>query len=430
MIFHRRVIQGELNNLRRHLQGYEVDRLVRRLNEPDRERLSRMWEVVVLSSLCELGQVDVEKEIKGGNKPDVHFNGDPSFIADITSISDQGIEDRNPVSEFSMEIERVKSALGMPIGGVEFRIESIRRPLGSGHAVDLRIPDKAQLRDFIERRVAPEIKARFHANELPMRIDIDDEEAKLTLIIDPSKGQYSSGSYPSFDVTEAVDRNPFANALQRKADQLRNADGIKGIFVCDTGSSSIKGQGFGTVGFSPQKIVQHFLRQNTHIDFVMALAVWEQQFGPLQWGKRDRRVDVTLYAARELPCEEELKRLRDKLEARLPKPRATGDNGRRQAAEPIYRWGFHGGYSMSDRSVKISLREMTELLAGRLTVEEVRGRHAGMPGGGREFPDHFDRMLGQGRLPVDVQIESGRSEDDDWIEFTFGAPDPAISPFR
>jgi GrpB-like predicted nucleotidyltransferase (UPF0157 family) len=429
MIFHRRVIQEELNNLRRHIHGFEVDRLVKRLNEPDRERLSRMWEVLVLSALCDLGPVEVEKEIEGGNKPDVHFNGDPNFIADITSISDQGIEDRNPVSEFSMEIERVKSALGMPTGGVDFRIESIRRPLGSGSAVDLRIPNRPQLRDFIERRIAPEIESRFQANELPIRIVIDDDEAKLTLIIDPSKGPYSSGSYPSFDVTEAVDRNPFANALQRKADQLRNACGLKGIIVCDTGSSSIKGKGFDTVGFSPQKIVHHFLRQHCHIDFVIALSVWEQQFGPLQRGKCERRVDVTLYAARGLPCEEELKKLRDKLAARLPKPRATGENGRRQAAEPVYRWGFHGGYSMSDRSVKISLREMTELLAGRLTVEEVRGRHAGMPGGSREFPDQFDRMLVQGRLPVSVQIESGRYEDDDWIEFTFGDPDSAISPF-
>lgn len=287
MIFHRRVIQRELNNLRGHLQGYEVDRLVKRLNEPDRERLSRMWEVVVLSSLCALGRVEVEKEIDGGSKPDVHFYGDPSFIADVTSISDQGIEDRNPVNQFSMEIERVKSALGMPIGGTSYRIEAIKRPLGSGSAVDLRIPSRGELRDFIERRIAPEIEARLRVGKQPMRIEIDDEEAKLTLVIDPSKGPYSSGSYPSFNVTEAVDRNPLANALKRKADQLRNARGMKGIFVCDTGSTSIREHGVGTAGFSPQKIVQNFLRQHVHIDFVITFAVWEQQFGPLQWGKPD-----------------------------------------------------------------------------------------------------------------------------------------------
>lgn len=430
MIFHRRVIQQELNNLRRHLQGYEVDRLVRRLNSSDRDRLSAMWEVMVLAPLCELGRVDVEKEINGGNKPDVHFSGNPSFIADITSISDQGIEDRNPVSEFSIEVERVKTALGMPMGGIDFRIESIRRKLGSGTAVDLRVPDKAKLRDFIERRIAPEIEGRLRAGEQRMRIEIDDEEAKLTLVIDPSKGPNNWGSYPTFDVTEAIDRNPLANALQRKAAQLCNARGLKGIFVCDTGSTSLRGRGLGAVGFSPQKIVQHFLRQYSHIDFVITLAIWEQQFGPLQFGKRDRRVDIALYAMRELACAEGLKKLCEEMAVRLPKPRSSGDNGRRQAADSIYRWGFHGGYSMSDRSVKISLREMTELLAGHLTVDEIRTRHAGMPGGNRTFPDDFKRLLDQGKLPVDVRIESGGTKDDDWIEFKFGAPDPAISVFR
>ncbi len=85
---------------------------------------------------------------------------------------------------------------------------------------------------------------------------------------------------------------------------------------------------------------------------------------------------------------------------------------------------------MSNQSVKISLREMTELLAGRMTVESIRARHPERIDEAREFPDHFERMHAQGRLPVSANVISGESEDDDWIEFTFGAPDPAISPFR
>lgn len=85
---------------------------------------------------------------------------------------------------------------------------------------------------------------------------------------------------------------------------------------------------------------------------------------------------------------------------------------------------------MSNRSVKISLLEMTELLAGRMTVESIRARHPERVGESREFPDHFKRMLAQGRLPVSASVVSGEPEDDDWIEFTFGNPDPAISPFR
>ena len=430
MIFHRRIIQAELQNLRKHLEGYIVDRLVRRLNAPDRDRLAAMWEVVILSALCELGEVIVEAPTKAGRRPDVLFHGSPNFIADITSISDQGLEDRNPVTELSMEIERAKTALGLPVGGLDVQIGSHRRRLGTGQQVDLRIPDRGNISDFVQKRVVPEIKARIDAGVLPMRIEINDEEAELTLVIDPSKSPYSSGGYASYDVSEAVDRNPLANALERKAEQLLDAEGLRGIFVCDTGSSSIRDRMFSTNGYNPKDIVHHFLRANGHIDFVITLAVWEKQFGVLDWGARERRIDVSLYAKRELDCEAELKSLRDCLAGRFPKPRATGDNGRRQAGEEVYQWGFHGGCTMTDRSVKISVREMTELLAGALTVADLKDRDRSMPSRNDTFPDRFQRFLQQGRLPVTVKIESGGTADDDWIEFTFGESDPAISKFR
>lgn len=430
MIFHRRVIQKELDNLRKHLRGFEVDRFVKRLNAADHDRLSTMWEVLVVSALCETGTVEIEKEISGGRRPDVNFLGDLNFVAEITSISDQGIEDRNPVSEFTDEVERVKSALGMPIGGVSYRIESFTRPVASGSRVDLRLPSKGELQDFVDRRIAPEIERQKNAGADVIRIDINDEEAELVLVIDPSKGPYSSGSYPSFDVVNAIDRNPLFDGLVRKVAQLEQAPGLTGIFVCDNGTSAIRERGFGTTGFSPSKIIGHFLREHRQIDFVMALSVWQQQPRPLHWGKLQRRVDVNLFARQSVPQVQHLKDLRDKLAARLPSPRATGDNGRRQANADIHRWGFHGGYSMSNRSVKISLREMTEILAGRMTVESIRARHPQRMGESREFPDHFERMLGQGRLPVSASVVPGEPEDDDWIEFTFGDPDPAISPFR
>lgn len=430
MIFHRRVIQRQLDNLRRHLQGYEVDRLVKRLNSADRDRLSAMWEAVVLSTLCELGHVEVEKEIPGGKRPDVFFSGAVNFTAEITSISDQNLEDQNPVHELTMEIANVQSDLGLPVGGLEFRIESTRRRLGSGSAVDLRIPARPDIREFVRRRIAPEIETRLKAGERPIRISIDDEEAKLSIVIDTSKAPYSSGTHPSFDVTEAIDRNPLAHALQRKAVQLRGAVGLTGIFVCDTGSASIRARGFGTTGFSPQKIVEHFLKRDGDIDFVVTLAVCEQRFGTMPRGKPKREVVVTLYAKLGLPCEDQLTTLHLDIAERIPPPRATGDNGRRQAGQPIHRWGFHGGYSMTDRSLKISVRELTELLAGRLTIEEIRTRYADMPGRNWSFPDHFERWLDEGRLPVDVRIESGGTADDDWIEFEFGDPDPATSAFR
>jgi len=82
MIFHRRIIQAELDNLRKHLDGYVVERLIKWLNRADRERLATLWEVIILSALCELGPVAVEAPTKSGRKPDILFHGSPNFIAD------------------------------------------------------------------------------------------------------------------------------------------------------------------------------------------------------------------------------------------------------------------------------------------------------------------------------------------------------------
>lgn len=265
---------------------------------------------------------------------------------------------------------------------------------------------------------------------MPIRIVINDEEADVSLVIDPNKGPYSSGGYASYSVSGTIDRNPLAHALQRKAEQLRGAEGLRGIFVCDTGSEAMRESIFGSSGYSPKQIITHFLHNNDHIDFVITLAVWEKQLGVLDWGKPERRIDVNLVTQQNLPCEVALLLLRDKLFQRFPKPRTSGDNGRRQAEDAIYRWGFHGGYSMSDKSIKISLREMTELLAGQLTVAEINDRDQVRGRRSNNFPDHFQRLLHQGRLPVSVKIETDGHSDDDWIEFSFGEPDPAISKFR
>ena len=43
----------------------------------------------------------------------------------------------------------------------------------------------------------------------------------------------------------------------------------------------------------------------------------------------------------------------------------------------------------------------------------------------------FLRNLDEGRLITKIEVEKGTpAEDDDWLIFTFGEPDPAMSPYR
>ena len=43
----------------------------------------------------------------------------------------------------------------------------------------------------------------------------------------------------------------------------------------------------------------------------------------------------------------------------------------------------------------------------------------------------FLRNLDEGRLITKIEVEKGTpAEDDDWLIFTFGEPDPAVSRYR
>lgn len=89
---------------------------------------------------------------------------------------------------------------------------------------------------------------------------------------------------------------------------------------------------------------------------------------------------------------------------------------------------------MSERRLKVSSRAIMELLAGRITPERFNALHgwsdSDKQAGRANNRNPFDRALAEGRLPETVTVETDQGSDDDWIEFIFGGPDPAISPFR
>lgn len=86
---------------------------------------------------------------------------------------------------------------------------------------------------------------------------------------------------------------------------------------------------------------------------------------------------------------------------------------------------------MTTKTLKISSRVLHELLAGRISSDrfmELHGWDASRPGNG--FSGNlFKLTLESGRMIKTIRVEPGGDEDDDWLEFEFGAPDPAVSPF-
>ena len=90
---------------------------------------------------------------------------------------------------------------------------------------------------------------------------------------------------------------------------------------------------------------------------------------------------------------------------------------------------------MSRSRVRISAREMMEVLAGHRTIQETNAWHRWSSVGDEPQPNMmqnpFERRLLEGRMPTSLAVlPGGENAADDWIEIEFGDPDPAITPFR
>ena len=131
-----------------------------------------------------------------------------------------------------------------------------------------------------------------------------------------------------------------------------------------------------------------------------------------------------------------LKALFEKAVGDMPQPAMSPTNGALRAREAEYDLGNHGAWKMDSLKVSMSARELVEVLAGRRTLADggakyvEASRNLGRSGPNR-LQQAFERHLNQGRLPSEIRVVKGDEDDnDDWVEFDFSLPDPAISTLR
>jgi hypothetical protein len=113
--------------------------------------------------------------------------------------------------------------------------------------------------------------------------------------------------------------------------------------------------------------------------------------------------------------------------ATLPEPIQTPRNATIRLREQGFGPDMIGGYEMSDRRVRISVRALQRLLAGKIDYREFSEAHSwGEPA---RPANPFLAALAQGKMIVNSAIVKEANKDDDWIEFEFDA-DAAVSKFR
>lgn len=428
-------MQRRLNQLRQVLPSRAVNELAARLNVAGRDRMAAMWEVVILHGLSHQGALFNEEELESGSRPDIKFNnGDLAFTADVTCVSDEGLDDINPFQHLSQEIEAAKTKLGMPTGGVDLQVHGRTEKVKGGERRSLRLPPRKQIRRFVNDEIVPRLKEQMAAGEKIFRVEIDDEKAGFVLTIDPSRGHFSSGAYAAYDVPASLTKNPLWGAMRKKTDQLRGAEGVTGIIVGNGDCAILRELPKRRGDIGPGDIATELLRQCTSIDFVLLLTIREEAHHISRIGPPKRRVEPLLIV-RDQALGEKLEEIFKGVLYALPFPNCMPVNAARRSREDDYDLGHHGGYGMSGRTIRIGSREFTEILAGLRTIKDDGAKYVGIRPNKDRRPNLFEAAvlgnLHEGRLPESIKVvKTGEDDDDDWIEIEFGDPDPAISPIK
>jgi hypothetical protein len=434
VIYQRRALQRRLDELRDVLNGKAVDKLVERLNRAGKDRVAAMWELVVLHGLSKCGPIRNEADLASLRRPDIQFKqGALRLTADVTAVSDEGLDKDNPYHELSQLIETAKNKLKLPAGGLNLRVRSKHESTKRGTRTVLLLPPRRKLQEFVRRTIVPQLREQMTAGKFPLRIVIDDDGVGLDITIDPTKSPYSSGGFAAYDVPKIKVRNPVYSALKAKAEQLRGADGITGVIVGDGDCVALSGRSANWDEVSTRQIVIEFFRQFSSVDFVLLLSVRESR---TPHSPPVRQNDASLFVREVCNARSELNTLFQAMIEHFPKPAMMPVNGALRAREEDYDLGHHGGYSMSGSSVvRIGLREFTEIFAGLRTLQDNGAKYVEAARKLPQEPNHLQaimlRNLMTGRLPKSIEIiKTGEEDNDDWVEIRFGEIDPAIAPLR
>jgi hypothetical protein len=440
-LFSRRSLQNMIDALANKLPVSARTKLVHELNRHSLSALGFEWELLLLFALSKAGQVQYEATAAGASQPDITFiqdgNNPIRFTADVATVSDEGLDKQNPIMRFSQSLYRMRLKLGLP-GTISYKVHGEQIGVYGDAKMTLQLPPSSKLDAFFNTRIKPELQQLQRDNVSKKTIEIDEDGVKLTLFYD-ALGRTSTGSYPSYTAAYSAKRNPVYTALRSKVRQLKRSGSPDpfGIFLCDGGSELLANtQRYGTA-FHLDHVVTEFFRRTTSISFVAVLLfpirTSYSPFGPPNPHRFTGSVYVNPRAVRPVDQASLLALINNGLR-HVPPPVTSPagaqhwiEHGEANAGQKFSEM-IHGGDIMSQQ-VKVSARTVLELLAGKLTVVDfMRGFER--PSGGHKFTNPFSAALKAGLTIEDVKVTRVANADDDWLEISFGPPDPAISKLK
>lgn len=414
-IFSRRTIQRLINENASFLTRRQIKTHVDKLNKGD---ISAEWEVVLLNVFSKLGKVEHERNFNGKN-PDLYFTSEDhtlDFLADIKTVSDEGVELKNPRKQLEERLHNevkekdIKGAWSCEIGGND---EEARK---TGSMVQLKLPALARFDKEIFNASWEEFTSQIKKEPDKNRTyRIQTDRIELSISYSPSKewtGFYSHPSYKSITAREHLIQNSIWNGLVSKSEQLEGTgyEGALGIILCDGGSEFLR---------RSRSIIHEFFYTHPRINFILAFEA-VQNFGHGSFNQ------VTMYFERGREINEKLEdflsNLHEHSDTNFPYPVMNAVNAVNTLKSTKIHVGasFFGGATMRGNEIKLSSRAVLDLLAGKITYDDFP----------EAYKDYFKEMVSEGRLFDTAKIEMDTYEkDDDWLIFRFGEPDPAVTPY-
>jgi hypothetical protein len=178
--------------------------------------------------------------------------------------------------------------------------------------------------------------------------------------------------------------------------------------------------------------VREFFRQHHSISLVVLVTV--EEYGRNY--SRDRKYRLRLTAMPSGCAAKDDQGLESKIAsffealrtglASLPEPIQTPRNAAIRLREQGFGPDMIGGYEMSDRRVRISVRALQRLLAGKIDYREFAEAHSWGDAANAKNP--FLAALDRGEMIVSSAIVKEANRDDDWIALEFGG-DAAVRKF-
>lgn len=422
-IFARRTIQRLLVENLSFLTRDQVMHHVNSLNSREPYALADEWEVVVLNAFSRLGWVEHEPDLGGPRKPNVYFGAGsergrrPRFVADITTVTNKGRNEENPIGVFDAELVRHVHKAGLDPDKFGLRVEGAVEVSGKRKVTRLRLPPKAAVQRAFGTSFDEYLIRCKREPDTPRQFSKTETGVQFAIEYSPSQ-PYHHIAYPSFDVAHTLVHNTIHSSLEEKYDQLRetNSPVPSGIILCEVDCSLRNSLS----GFTPDQIINDFLRRRPSIAFVLALAaVVDPPLGTLA-PTPVPRIYSRLYknpAARDPIGDSDAATL-EALVHQMPRPINGGHNALNAVRlAPRSSRSFGGGFTVTDNTLRISARSLLELLAGAQTPTA-------------KVSQLVARMLKRGRTIDGVAIEPNPDLDDDWITIHFRDRDAAIATFK